>query len=319
MPKGARLLGMHVGEATGETYGDALVSARAAGAEIVSLSFNWDTLETGPGTYDPTLLDIANAYYPPLGVKLLITLRPLDTNGKHFPADIAALAFDHPTVIARFQAFLDWVFSRIPAVDLPIMGVGNEIDVLLGTNATLWAQWKTLFDAAIARIHTLRSGTQVGMIARYPQVLSPEYATASAGADAVMVTYYPLNADFTVQTPDVVTADFAALAAPFAKPVHVVEAGYPTSATCGSSDEFQRQFVAALFAAWDAQASKIASMFYSILTDYSTAEMAALAAYYGSSNPVLLEFVRTIGLRTDGPVNKSGYAEHDAQAAARGW
>jgi len=310
---------MHVGEATGETYDAALASARAAGAEIVSLSFNWDTLETGPGSYDPALLDIANAYYPPLGVKLLITLRPLDTNGRHFPADIASLPYDHPTVIARFQAFLDWVFSRIPAVDLPIMAVGNEVDAPLGTSAALWAQWKTLFDAAVARIHLLRPTVQVGMIAQFAAALGADYASASSGADVVMVTYYPLYPDFTAKPPGSVTADFAALAAAFARPVHVVEAGYPSSATCGSSDELQRQFVAALFAAWDAQAAKIASMFYSVLTDYSASEMATLAAYYGSSAPVFLEFIRTLGLRTDAPAPKPGYAEHDAQAASRGW
>lgn len=61
------LLGMHVGAATGETYDQAMTAAEALGTEAVNLSFDWSALETSPGVFSSTYLDIANVYDPARG------------------------------------------------------------------------------------------------------------------------------------------------------------------------------------------------------------------------------------------------------------
>ena len=67
-----------------------------------------------PGVYDDTVLDIANGYYPSRGVSVGLMLRPVSTNSKPVPADLAATAFDDPAMIARFNALLDNVFAHTP-------------------------------------------------------------------------------------------------------------------------------------------------------------------------------------------------------------
>jgi hypothetical protein len=84
----------------------------------------------------------------------------------------------------------------------------------------------------------------------------------------VLVTYYPLYPDFTVKDPGVVRRDFDSLTRIYShKPIVMVEAGYPSSAACKSSEARQAAFVDSVFAAWDAHASQVRSITFSWLYD----------------------------------------------------
>ena len=67
-----------------------------------------------------------------------------------------------------------------------------------------------------------------------------------------MLTYYPLDETFRVRPPKTIEADFARMIEVAAgKPVHLLEAGYPSASACGSSPQQQAAFIDAMFAAWD--------------------------------------------------------------------
>jgi len=137
-----------------------------------------------------------------------------------------------------------------------------------------------------------------------------------------MVTYYPLNADFTVENPDVVSADFDRLAQVYAgRPIVITEAGYPTSSDCRSSDAMQAQFVDNVFRAWDANSTQIVSITFSWLTDISPDAVSGYAKYYAVGSRPFAEFLRTLGLRTyPGPgQDKPGFTALAAEAHKRGW
>ena len=118
LPKGDRLLGFDLNEASDGDFDRAFRLAQDAGMQRVGFSPTWAMIETGPQTYDSTWLDIAAAYYPAHGVTIDLTVMVVNANRKEFPADLMGLAFDDPLVIQRFQELLDFIFARLPVSTL---------------------------------------------------------------------------------------------------------------------------------------------------------------------------------------------------------
>jgi hypothetical protein len=324
LPKGARVLGWHVGPAVGETYDQAVTAAESAGMEAVDLSFDWTSIETSPGVFTTTFLDVANAYYPARGLRLFLTLRPINTVAKEVPSDLASTAFDDATMIARFKALLDLVFARIGAVTLEGLAIGNEIDGYLGSSDAAWSAFSAFFAQTAAYARTLRPGLKVGTVGSLKGLVADHparFQAINATADLVLATHYPMDGGFQFLPPAQVEADLDALVAlGYAQPIHVVELGYASGAACGSSEEEQRQFVGHVFAAWDRHASKIASIYFSWLTDLTAAQASSTAAYYGlAGNAAFVEFLRTLGQRSDTGLAKPAFTRAIAEAAARGW
>ena len=123
-----------------------------------------------------------------------------------------------------------------------------------------------------------------------------------------------------MRPPSVVSGDFAELVRRYPdRPIEVLEAGYPASPTCDSSDEKQAEFVTELFKAWDAQKDHISVVSYSFLTDFSPSEVDVFETYYGISNPAFLAYLGTLGLRRHDGSHRPAYDRFEAEASARGW
>jgi len=326
-PRGERLLGIDVTQAEDGDYDAAMDIVQSVGAEVVSLSLFWDDIETQPGEYAPTpnWLEIANAYYPARDVKLSLVISVIDTNNKRLPADLADAPFDDPAVIGRFKGLLDYVFSQIPDLEITSLAIGNEIDGYLGADPSLWRQYQTFYEAASAHARAMRPDLPVGTKATFAGLTGyarERLQELNRSSDVIMVTYYPLNDDFTVKDPSVVAADFEALIAVYPdRPIYVLEAGYPSSADCGSSEPKQAAFVRQLFRAWDAHASQIQLLFFTWLTDLPHSSVGDLTDYYAVSDNRFAEFLRTLGLRTysGSGSDKQALRALEAEAKARGW
>ena len=114
-----------------------------------------------------------------------------------------------------------------------------------------------------------------------------------------MTTYYPLKDDFSAKEPGVVSQEIASLVSAYTdKPVYLLEAGYPSSASLGSSEEKQAQFVREMFKAWDIHRARLKIVNFIWLHDMSSREVAALEKYYGVSSTGFSGFLGTLGLRT---------------------
>ena len=325
VPRGARSFGLAVGAAEDGDYDGAFGKAHAIGMDVTSLSLGWDDLEISPGVFANPFLGIAEAYYPPSGTGVVLAICPIDTNVLRVPADLQGLAFDDPAVIARFDALMDWVFTQIPTLDVPVLSIGNEVDAWLGTDANLWTQYENFFTAVRAHIASVRPGLPVGVKATWSGLtgFAKDFLDdLNAATDAVLVTYYPLQPDFSLLPTTRVADDVDELCALYpGREIQLLEYGAPSSALLGSSDFVQAAFVHALFVAWDAHAEQIPLVFFDWQTDVSPAALSQFEAYYGISDPNFLAFLGTLGLRTytGSGSDKLGWTALATELAMRGW
>jgi hypothetical protein len=326
-----RMLAIAVTTAERQDLMAAVRTARQAGSGVMTLSLPWDEVETSPGQYgarQPWLPQI-NQYFPSISLPVALSITPIDVNNDHRPADLRGKPWDDPAAIARFNGMLDWVLGQVPDLSIVCVSLGNEVESVLKSDAAQWGQYERFFAATAAHARKLRPGLVVGCKLG-SKVLLPGgekavlgYARAlNSHADAVLVTYYPIQNDFTVKDPAVVHADMRALCTAYeGRPIYMLEAGYPSSAVCGGSEERQAEFVRQLFSAWDEHAAQVRLVCYFCLTELGPADLAKYQAYFGGHTAKFAGFLGTLGLRTwpgEGQ-DKPACAAFRAEAAKRGF
>jgi len=265
--QGARVLGLDVKEVPAVTYGMAYDQAITLGVREVSVSLDWELLEPTLGNYDDTIPAIIESFYPQQAADLTLVLRPLDTPGARLPAELVGLAFDDPAVITAFENFLTHLHNTFPTLNasgkLKWIHVGNEIDANLGLDATKWSQWQTFFVAAKTKIKALwGSSVEVSSIIQFSALTNTPikdlYVNLLAELDSAVLTYYPLNSDFSVRSVSSIEADFDLMAnSIIGKSILLQECGYPSSTVNNSSEASQADFISAVFSAWDKYSDRI--------------------------------------------------------------
>jgi hypothetical protein len=331
VPKGQRLLGIDISNSANATYDNAMLLAKSAGMEFTQLSLSWDSVESAntsqpggtiPGVYSSSGWNFSDGYYPAYQVALALNLNPLDTNNNRIPSDLQALPFDHPSVISRYEQAADFVLSQLPHVTVVSFAVGNEVDASLTTSAQ-WTQYTVFYQTVASYLRNHHPGLKVGVKATFTGLTQSSQAyllNLNQFSDTLLVTYYPINANFSVKDPSLVETDFATLTGLYpAKPIGFLEAGYQSATTCASSEALQTAFIDHLFNAWDQQASHVQMVNYLWLHDRSLADVDQFSAYYGLYDPRFREYLRTLGLRNYDGTDKPAFAEFKNQAAARGW
>jgi hypothetical protein len=281
-------------------------------------------IETLPGVYDDTWLDVANLYYPAQGVKLALILSTIATVADCRPADLQLLAWNDANVVQRYKNLTDHVLSRLSAVNLISLAVGSEVDIFLGANTTEWTKYTDFYNQTSAYVKTkVAAQTSVGVKTTFDGTVTTRTSlvqTLNANSEAIFITYYPLNADFTVKSPDVVSADFASLIALYpGRKIQFLEAGYPSGMLCASSEELQRRFVENMFSAWDAHDDAVTAVNFEWLHDLTQSEVDMYAEFFGIFDPRFKEYLKTLGLRYSNGSEKAAFGELATQADARGW
>jgi hypothetical protein len=323
--KGERLLSIDLTWAENSDFGEALLLAKTVGLQATNLSLHWDELEPFPGQYTSpnNILQIADEFFPPQAVAVSLMVGFIDTNNLRLPSYLAGKFFDDPEVIDRFKRLLDYVFSEIPNLELTSLSIGNEIDSSLGTDEKAWQQYTTFFREVSAYAKTKRPNLVVGSKLGFGGLTTSAHKLSAhiiRASDAVMLTYYPLNADFTVRHPEVVETDFAKLVALFRdKPIYILEAGYPSSPLLNSSENKQERFVHEIFRAWDTYADKIKLLDFLWLHDIAPAQVEELGRYYGLNDEKFLAYLATLGLRSFDGKDKRAFVVLQEEAGARGW
>lgn len=336
LPSGDRALGIDITTPVDGDFVAALMTAADVGATVNGLHLNWTDIETSPGVYDPAIdyLAIANAFYPPRGTSIALTIAPIDTNRVHVPADLAGLPFDDPLVIHRFNLMLDWALPRVPDLDIVSLSIGNEVDGVLGSDAALYAQYKTFFDSTADHARALRPGLAVGVKGIHAGMVGTARAlfrSLNQTSDVILTTYYPLNDDFTVKHPSTVAPDMADLVAIYpARPIFLLETGYPSGTKAdganalpatNSTTQLQSLFVREMFRAWDRHAASIKIVKFTWMHEIPGADVTAYLDYYGLNDPGFREYLATLGLRhrSEGGRDKPAFRVLRRQATARGF
>jgi len=123
--RGNRILGMDIGPTEAGTDDPITLAQTTFGVQAAHLMLKWTDIEVAPGVYDGYWLDAINRAYPPRGMKVHLSINPIDARNKHMPPDLKPLGFDHPLVIYRLCEMLNFAFSRMPDVTFVGFGIGN--------------------------------------------------------------------------------------------------------------------------------------------------------------------------------------------------
>lgn len=320
--RGDRLLGLGINEGS-IGFDQAFAAARSAGMQFTELATQWDEIEPTPGDFTNQWLDIANAYYPTVGVRLVISLNPIDTNQLRLPPDLRGKPLDDPDVIRRYNKAADYVLSRLSKSEIVAFAIGNEIDGYLGADQEKWRQYERFFKATSAHVRSRRSGMIVGtkvMLGSLVGNTRPLAAAVNAHADAVMTTYYPLGDGFRVKTPADVEQDLKAVMRQSKnKPVYLLEVGCPSSRFLGSSQTRQADFVRQVFKFWDANRQRLKVVNFIWLHDISDAEVRSYTKYYKLNDRGFAEYLGSLGLRQHNGADKEAFRSLRQESKSRGW
>jgi hypothetical protein len=305
-------------------YDSCFAIGQNLGMGSVGLFRNWTGIETSPNTFDLTIFDIANYYYPLYNMPVDLTITPIHTNNLEVPADLTTTAFNDPILINRFKTLLDSVKVHLPNLTLSSLVIGSEQDVYLGGNPTLWSHYTTFYDSVASHARSLWPGVKIATELTFNGITTYNtYAQVlNTNSDYIGVSYYPINTDFTVQPVPVLATDFANLVGLYpSKPLCFYQYGYPSSPVCNSSENLQAQFITETFNVWDTYASNIRYIDFTWLHDLDSAAVNFYGSYYGINDPVFLAFLRSLGLRTwnGSGAHKAALIELECQARQRGF
>lgn len=294
-----------------ERYTEAMELADDAGVNGNFIAKSWRELEPSAGEYALDDLQGDLSYRTGVYNHLeMIGIQVINTTNRETPPDLLDVPFDAPEMIERFQRLFD---ALLPVFNDRVVyfAIGNEVDAYLSAHPDEWQSYKIFYEASLAYIHQTAPQLKVGVTttfngaAAYPD----EVADLNAMSDVFIMTYYPLNMDFTVRPPDAPLTDFPQMVAWAGdKPLLLQEVGYPAAESLGSSEAAQTEFVHQVFDAWEANAADIPFLSYFALGDFSDELCTTFMAYYGLPDAQLFrDYLCTLGLLKADGTHRAAY------------
>ncbi|MCC6348978.1 MAG: hypothetical protein IT347_05220 [Candidatus Eisenbacteria bacterium] len=277
---------------------------QSTGVDFTQSGDLWSSLEPTPGAIDGARVRFQARVFATLGLAQYYNLRIVDTNQRGVPADLAATAWDAPEMLARVDAMVDTLLAVAANWPFVALSLGNEVDGYFGQPAhqAEFPAYLALVRREIARVHAARPGLKVACCTTSPPANPAAWVgdSLNASTDVRVYTYYPFvpASDFQHRPPTVLDGDLDAIVARAATPVLLQEVGYSSSAACGSSPAAQAEFVRR-FRRWHARQSRdrVLGANYFLFTDWTSATLNRLFAYYGGTSPGFAGYLGGLGLR----------------------
>jgi len=296
-----------------DSTGSAVLIARALGSNVFQMGDLWSTLEPSPGAIQLGTLPATLSQLEALGFTPYYNLRVIDTNNLGLPADLAPRAFDDPVLIARTDAIVDTLVNLFAQHHLAAFSFGNEVDAYLGAHASALPAFRALLVREMGRVHAKLPSLPVGSCTESP----PQNTFAWVGdtlnryTNVAIYTYYPFQpgTDFVHRPTTTFEPDMGAMIARHAPlPIALQEVGYSSSTLNGSSPAAQADMVGR-FRRYMAAVPRSEVLFASwfLMTDWSSATLNRLFAYYGYVSPGFSEYLGNLGLRDSVGVPKPGW------------
>ena len=320
--RGNRLLGLDITEGK-IGFEKAFALAQGVSVGVVELPISWDDNEPGARQYIGGWLPIANQFYPKAGIKLAISINPIDSNNLRLPTDLKNKSFNDPEIIERYKEFVDFAAKQLPDSYVLSVSIGNEVDLYLGSSEKSWQEYTEFFAAVAPHVREKFPHAVVGSKITYDGVvnLNDKVQRFNKYADVVQTTYYPFKqGGFIVRDPATVHEDFKHIVNLYPnKKVYFAEIGYPSGALNGSDETKQADFIRETFAAWDTYADKIPFLNFQWLHDTSPETVATWQEYYGLKDTGFASFLGTLGLRTYDGKDKQAFVALGEEIRRRGW
>lgn len=356
--KGDRRLGVDiVDESTASSFNQNVTFAKDIGAEYFILDLLWNQIETGGnassctvGTYVDmgSRLSTLNTVLPLVDIKVTINFNLSTTNIWGLPSVFSAADFTaNPslaatqnkidTIACRYVNALNYVFSQIPNVKVVSLQMGNEIDYLPeAANPYFWANYWRFYASAASYARTIRtasitSALSIGVTASLSGLTGGKGHVIQSGlsslnqtiSDFVAANYYPFEAGGSTEKILQIDDNFNSLiTSSGSKPIHIQEYGCQSGTVSSSSPDLQTQCYVELLKIWDANPTKITHINLLRMNDLSYSKAYSTASNYTtpSTPPAsFVDYIQTLGLRTDDGQDKPAYAYLKSQLKKRGW
>jgi len=337
-PRGTRLLGVDLTDfAEQNTWRPEL--ARELGIDATPLKINWNLIETAPGVYNGpqvAALAIAAQIYGGLGLKVALSVNPIERGSLTLPADLRTeieagrLRLRDPAVATRLRNLLTFIHDSLGSLPLVSLQLGYEVDRFLARTdvpAYFWADYGELILAAGTHARSLwGSAVPIGVTATYSG-LTAGASKAPLRAinnlvDIVSATYVPSDNGIAGTDPADLRIVFQELIRDaYPKRLHLQAVEYPSAPAAGGSETRQSQFIRAVFDIWDAYAPLMPYVSFGRMHDRSPQRAASDAAAAVGSPVTNAATLGSVGLRSwqGGGKPKIGYRTLRNQAFERGW
>ena len=337
--RGTRTLGVTL-DITDLDFPKNLDVAKDAGAQTTAVTFGWDEIEIpyDAGVTDPdaaappntTLfnagLHISNLILSDRSVEATLSIEIFDVGGSRMPSDLAGRALDDATVLARYDALLDYVFDQMHDTSFTALVVASGADAWLTADPSRASHLAAFVTHAAAHAHAIKPKLKVGFTVddvggaeKNASALKPAWAASDfAGlddvpSDAVVASGPQLDLFTASQLVRILNV------VPSPTPILFRQAGYP-SAGPGTSQAAQATFVAETFRAWDEHPDRVFAIVFRELDDATTDQAKALAARRGRPNDAAyVAFLTSLGMRDPSRKEKAALGELRRGAHARGW
>jgi hypothetical protein len=293
-----------------------------AGARGAFSSWTWATLEPSAGRFDlKKAIDDLEFQGRGRNMVLLVGIQAINTTAKETPSDLATTTFDAPEMTARFHALIN---ALLPNLDSHVryISIGNEVDVYLAAHPAEWDAYQVFLEDGIAYVHSVAPWIRVGTTVTFGGASGANgdhIATLTRKSDILILTYYPLQANFAALPPASPDTDFPRmLRLAGDRPVVLQEVGYPSAESLSSSEQAQAEFVTSVFRAWAAEGERIPFLNYFALHDFSPALCGQMMDYYGLHEVNFEAYLCSLGLRRTNGDAKAAWQTFVEQTKATG-
>jgi len=293
--------------APADSFGSAILTARATGVNFFYYGITWKDFESGYGQYRSTELRNLLTTLDALGIRTYVNLHTIETNQRAMPPDLASQPFWDLAVAARLDDAVDTLIQVSREHPLVALALGNEVDVYFGLHPDEFADFRTLYARELTRIHAARPGLPVGMVTTSPIGTSTAVYGDSLNllSDVAIYTYYPFvpASDFVHRPPSTLDGDLVTMRMRAAgKPFALQEVGY-SSSPVNSPDSTHADSIQADFAkrirAWQRTSLRSDCLFanWFLYTDIPAAVVDSLTRFYGLDTPGFRGYLGGLGLR----------------------
>ena len=304
---------------------------KAAFAEVQALkptrlvlTTTWKDIEPEAGEVDLDHVTRHVGHIEAMGAGVLFGLQMVNTTQKELPEDLQEVAWDSDAMKQRVVGIIDRVVPLMARGRVQYLSLGNEVDVYFAAHPDELAAYGRLMEHAMAHVRTVYPHVKTGVTVTFDSVRTDAamVVALNRASDVFMLTYYPIT-DGKVRDPQAPFVDIPeAMRVAGGKPLVFQEAGYPSAALLGSTEEKQAAFVTAMLAAQAKFPDAVAYVNLFAQHDFNTNMCNQLTAYYGvEANPYFAASICTLGLKhSDGTPKKAWALLKDdvAPAALRG-
>ncbi|MEM9984054.1 MAG: hypothetical protein AAF804_03075 [Bacteroidota bacterium] len=270
--------------------------ALQAGMGIGRVQLDWRDLEADSGQYDPVALIQSLSDLSAQGLDIFVSVMAFDSEGPVMPDYLGDLPLNHPRVITRFQALMDWVLPIVREHRGWCLSIANEADNFFDEVEGLEDELLDFLVAIRDYVHVLEPDLAVTVTMAEGNVdIKPEtMRELIAAVDVAAINFYGANLRNLrkPQGPGTLRRELRQLL-DFCGEKNLVfqELGmHSNSSRLNSSDAIQREFFQTVFELMDEE-PRLRAAYVFQLVDWSPATIDLITEDFLEENPSLESFI----------------------------